>query len=154
MSRALKSVNVLSLEQFRFYLRQTFDCECLEGRVLVADLARFFVAGIIIPRLRSKVHHVSSMHYLRLPLDKLFVDLFVDPIKPLFGAVRPIAVSKKLFLQLRNAIPGGAQLACNLLRRFYHVLGVFFCNPRRLTNQLQNRVTRSVELVCVTTVRR
>jgi hypothetical protein len=30
------------------------------------------------------------------------------------------------------------QLVCNLLRRFYHVLGVFFCNPRRLTNQLQN----------------
>ena len=67
------------------------------------------------------------MHYLRLPLDKLFVDLFVDPIKPLFGAVRPIAVSKKLFLQLRNAIPGGVQLVCNLLRRFYHVPGVFFC---------------------------
>jgi hypothetical protein len=37
------------------------------------------------------------------------------------------------------------QLARNLLRRFYHVLGVFFCNPHRLTNQSQNRVTRSVE---------
>ena len=89
------------------------------------------------------------MHYLRLPLDKLFVNLFVDLIKPLFGAVRPIAAGSELILQLRDVIPGGAQLVCNLLRRFYHVLGVFFCNPHRLTNQSQNRVTRSVELVCV-----
>ena len=60
----------------------------------------------------------SSMHYLRLPLDKLFVNLFVDPIKPLFGAVRPIAAGSEFILQLRDVIPGGAQLACNLLRRF------------------------------------
>jgi hypothetical protein len=31
------------------------------------------------------------VHSLRLPLDKLFVNLFVDLIKPLLGAVRPIA---------------------------------------------------------------
>ena len=100
------------------------------------------------------MHHASSMHYLRLPLDKFFVNLFVDLIKPLFGPVRPIAVNKKPFLQLRDAIPGGVQLACNILGRFYHVLGVFFCNPHRLTNQPQNRVACSVELVCVTIVRR
>ena len=96
----------------------------------------------------------SSMHYLRLPLDKLFVNLFVDPIKPLFVAVRPIAAGSELILQLRDVIPVGAQLVFNLLRRLYHVLGVLLCNHRRLTNQLQNRVARSVELVCVTTVRR
>jgi hypothetical protein len=36
-------------------------------------------------------------------------------MEPLFGAFRPIAVSKNLFLQLRDAIFGGSHLVRKLL---------------------------------------
>jgi hypothetical protein len=47
-------------------------------------------------------------------------------MEPLFGALRPIVAGSELILQLRDAIPGGAQLVGNLLSHFYHLLGVSF----------------------------
>ena len=50
----------------------------------------------------------------------------VNLMQPVFGALRPIVAGSELVLQLRDAIPGGAQLVGDLLSRFYHVLGVSF----------------------------
>ena len=115
MSRALKFVNVLSLEQFRLYYAKPSTANVWKVAYLSPILRASLSPGLSFHAFEVKVHQTSSTHCPSLPLDKLLVNLFVYLNKPLFGAVRPIAVGKNLFLQLRDAIFGGSHLLRKLL---------------------------------------
>jgi hypothetical protein len=78
---------------------------------------------------------------------KSILNLSVDAMKPLLGPVGFFLTSGELRLQLRDPIFGRVQLMRKLLSYVERTLAVFFGNASRSVEQLQDRLTRLVELI-------
>jgi hypothetical protein len=78
---------------------------------------------------------------------KSILNLSVDPMEPLLGPVGSFLTSGKLCFQLRDPIFGRVQLMRKLLNHVERTLAVFFGNASRSVQQLQDRLTRLVELI-------
>jgi hypothetical protein len=78
---------------------------------------------------------------------KSILNLSVDAMEPLLGPVGSFLTGGKLCFQLRDPIFGRVQLMRKLLRYVERTLAVFFGNASRSVEQLQDRLTRLVELI-------
>jgi hypothetical protein len=78
---------------------------------------------------------------------KSILNLRVDAMEPLLGPVGSFLTSCKLRFQLRDPIFGRVQLMRKLLRYVERTFAVFFGNASRSVEQLQDRLTRLVELI-------
>jgi hypothetical protein len=78
---------------------------------------------------------------------KSILNLRVDAMEPLLGPVGSFLTSGKLRFQLRDPIFGRVQLMRKLLRYVERTFAVFFGNASRSVEQLQDRLTRLVELI-------
>jgi hypothetical protein len=81
------------------------------------------------------------------PFQKSILNFTVDPEQPLFGAFGPFLIRLPLGLELRNSCFGGVQLMRKLLRRVERMLVVGFGEVRRVVQNAQDRLSRSIELI-------
>ena len=79
--------------------------------------------------------------------EKSIFNLLANAVQPLFSAFGSFLISIDLRFQLRNPIFRRAQLMRELLRRLHDVSAVFFRNTSRSVEQLQDRLSRLVELI-------
>jgi hypothetical protein len=85
----------------------------------------------------------------RAPLilpQKSILDLRIDPVKPLLGALSLLAVRFHLSLELRNAILGCSKLVRKPLRRIDCMSAVLLGDISSFAQKLQDCLTGFVEL--------
>ena len=83
---------------------------------------------------------------VNLPQKSIF-DLRVNSVQPLLGSISPISVCVDFSLQFRDPLFSRAQLLRKLLSHFQRVSAVVFGNASSFMEQLQDRLSRLVELV-------
>src|SRR5262249_22300952 len=88
----------------------------------------------------------SMIVVVNLPQKSIF-DLRVNSVQPLLGSIGPISVCVDFSLQFRDPLFGRAQLLRKLLSHFQRVSAVVFGNASSFMEQLQDRLSRLVELV-------
>ena len=81
-----------------------------------------------------------------LPQKSIF-DLRVNSVQPLLCSIGPISVGVDFSLQFCDPLFGGSQLLRKLLSHFQRVSAVVFGNASNFMEQLQDRLSRLVELV-------
>jgi hypothetical protein len=82
-----------------------------------------------------------------IPTQKSILNLSVDAMEPLLGPVGSFLTSGKLCFQLRDPIFGRVPLMRKLLRHVERMPAVFFGSASGSVEQLQDRLTRLVELI-------
>jgi hypothetical protein len=80
-------------------------------------------------------------------LEKPLFDLRIDAMEPLLGSLGSRLRSSEFGFQRRNPIFGGPQLVRKLLRHAERVATIFVGDAGGLRNQLQDGLTRLVELI-------
>jgi hypothetical protein len=78
---------------------------------------------------------------------KSILNLRVNAMEPVLGPIGSFLASGKLCFQLCDPIFGRVQLMRKLLRHVERMSAVFFGNASRSMEQLQDRLTRFVELI-------
>ena len=81
-----------------------------------------------------------------MPQETVF-NLSIDLVQPLLGSLSAVLIRRDLSFQLRNAIFNGSKLMRKLLSHVQRVSAVLFSNASRSVEQIQDRLTRLVELV-------
>ena len=81
------------------------------------------------------------------PLQKSIFDLRVNSVQPLLGSIGPISVCVDFSFQFCDPLFGRAQLLRKLLSHFQRVSAVIFGDAGSFMEQLQDRLSRLVELV-------
>ena len=76
--------------------------------------------------------------FLRRPSDKSLLDISVDFMEPLFGALGPLLVALGVGLQLRNPIFGRAKLVGKPLGHIERLLAICFGHSGGLVKQPHN----------------
>ena len=79
--------------------------------------------------------------FLRRPSDKSLLDISVDFMEPLFGALGSLLVTLGVGLQLRDPVFGRAKLVGKLLGHIERVLTICFGHSSGLVKQLHNSLS-------------
>lgn len=82
---------------------------------------------------------------INLPQKSIF-DLRVNSVQPLLSSIGPISIGVNFSVQFCDPLFGGAQLLRKLLSHFERVSAVIFGNASRSMEQLQDLLSRLVEL--------
>ena len=92
--------------------------------------------------------------------DELLLDLFLNCLKPTFGAGRPVSEEFDLGLQLTYSLFGGSELHRKLMRQFHGAVAVFIrpsgFNPNERTLRCYEiaRVIANVRFTSVSSTNR
>jgi hypothetical protein len=80
-------------------------------------------------------------------LQESILNLCVDAMEPLLGPIGSFLTGSEFCFQVRDPIFGRVQLMRKLLRHVERMSAVFFRNASSSVEQLQDRLTRCVELI-------
>ncbi len=86
--------------------------------------------------------------FLRRPPDKSLLDISIDFMEPLFGALGPLLVSLGVGFQLRDPVLGRTKLVGKLLSHIKRMLTICFGHSGRLVKQSHDGLPGVVKLSC------